>query len=207
VHVENDVRAAALGAEWHVATTTGAVADLAYLSVGTGIAAGYVDHGRLRRGAHLVGGEIGHISIDPAGPRCACGQTGCIEAIASGSAIQRAWPSTDGTSTIELHRAASAGDGAAEGVWARVIGGLTSAVLMLALTFDPEVIVLSGGVAGLGEPLRSAIVAKLVADGRQSEFLASLDVGARLRLIEPTVPLGPIGALRAARSAAIASPT
>jgi predicted NBD/HSP70 family sugar kinase len=201
VHVENDVRAAALGADWHLSVQHGAVNDLAYLSIGTGIAAGYIERGQLRRGSTLVAGEIGHIPIDPNGPRCACGQIGCIEAIASGSAIDRLWPTNDGTSAIALFHAASNGDGSAHRLWSGVIGGLSRAVLLLALTWDPEVIVLSGGVATLGEALREAIAQRLAADGRHSEFLGSLDIGGRMRVIDPSVPLGPIGAVRAAHAA------
>ena len=198
VHVENDVRAAALGADWYLGTRGEGVADLAYLSIGTGIAAGYVTRGQLHRGARLVAGEIGHVPIDPSGPVCACGQIGCIEAISSGSAIERAWPTPDGTSARALHRAAADGDAAAEVLWSKVIGGLSSAVLMLALTLDPEVIVIGGGVATVGQSLPDAIAAKLTFDARHSEFLGSLEVGARLRVVDPAVLLGPIGAVRAA---------
>ena len=74
-------------------------------------------------------------------------------------------------------------------------------MLLLALTWDPEVIVLSGGVAALGDVLRDAIVERLAADAQQSEFLGSLDLGARMRVIDPSVALGPIGAVRAAHAA------
>jgi predicted NBD/HSP70 family sugar kinase len=201
VHVENDVRAAALGADWYLTTHHGAVSDLAYLSIGTGIAAGYVERGRLRRGRTLVAGEIGHIPIDPNGPHCACGQIGCIEAIASGSAIERMWPTEAGPPAIELHKAAMSGDPTARRLWAGVMSGLSRAVLLLALTWDPEVIVLSGGVASLGDVLRDAIADRLADDAQHSEFLGSLDLGARMRVIDPSVPLGPIGAVRAAHAA------
>lgn len=201
VHVENDVRAAALGADWFLTASGVGVADLAYLSIGTGIAAGYVDRGQLHRGARLVAGEIGHVPIDPAGPVCACGQIGCIEAIASGSAIERAWPTPSGTPAVSLHRAVVDGNAAAEALWSRIIGGLSTAVLMLALTLDPDVIVIGGGVATVGQSLPDAIAAKLASDARHSEFLGSLDLGARLRIVDPTVPLGPIGAVRAAYGA------
>jgi glucokinase len=201
VHVENDVRAAALGADWYLSKESGTVNDLAYLSIGTGIAAGYVERGRLRRGNSLVSGEIGHIPIDPQGPKCACGQIGCIEAISSGSAIERMWPTETGASAADLHRAASAGDPVARRLWAGVIGGLSRAVLLLALTWDPEVVVLSGGVASLGNVLRDAIAGRLADDARHSEFLGSLDLGARMRVIDPGIPLGPIGAVRAAHAA------
>ena len=201
VHVENDVRAAALGADWYLSNEHGPVTDLAYLSIGTGIAAGYVEHGRLRRGNTLVAGEIGHIPIDPSGPLCACGQVGCIEAISSGSAIERMWPTEKGAAAVELYHAASAGDPNARRLWDGVIGGLSRAVLLLALTWDPEVVVLSGGVAALGDTLRDAIAARLASDAQHSEFLGSLDLGARMRVIDPSIPLGPIGAVRAAHAA------
>lgn len=132
---------------------------------------------------------------------CACGQIGCIEAIASGSAIERLWPTETGTSAGELYRAASTGDPTARRLWAGVVSGLSRAVLLLALTWDPEVVVLSGGVASLGNVLRDAIAEQLAGDAQHSEFLGSLDLGARMRLIDPSVALGPIGAVRAAHAA------
>jgi predicted NBD/HSP70 family sugar kinase len=203
VHVENDVRAAALGADWYVTNERGEVTDLAYLSVGTGIAAGYVERGRLHRGSRFVAGEIGHIPIDPRGPDCACGQVGCLEAIASGAAIERMWPTTDSSPAVALQLAAAAGDPDAQRIWNAVVVGLGRAVLMLALTWDPEIVVISGGVASLGPVLRDAIAQTLDRDGKQAQFLESLDLGARLSVIEPSVPLGPIGAVRAARAAQV----
>lgn len=134
-------------------------------------------------------------------PPCACGQIGCIEAIASGSAIERLWPTETGTSAGELYRAASTGDPTARRLWAGVVSGLSRAVLLLALTWDPEVVVLSGGVASLGNVLRDATAEQLAGDAQHSEFLGSLDLGARMRLIDPSVALGPIGAVRAAHAA------
>ena len=86
VALENDVRVAALGA-FHWARSRSDIGSLAYLSIGTGIAAGLVLDGKLYRGAQGMAGEIGHIPIDSAGPRCGCGQYGCLEAIAAGPAI------------------------------------------------------------------------------------------------------------------------
>ena len=206
VHMENDVRAAAFGADWVIAATDGPVDDLAYLSIGTGIAAGYVEHGRVRRGNTFVAGEIGHIPIDSNGPRCVCGQIGCIEAIASGSAIERMWPTVDGSPVVDLHHAATHGNAAANRLWTSVIGGLSRAVLLLALTWDPQVIVLSGGVSALGDVLREEITTRLATEATRSAFLGSLDVGSRLRVIDPSVPLGPIGAIRAAHAASTGSP-
>jgi len=206
VHMENDVRAAAFGADWVIANTDRPVDDLAYLSIGTGIAAGYVEHGRVRRGNTFVAGEIGHIPIDPQGPRCVCGQIGCIEAIASGSAIERLWPTVDGSPVVDLHHAATHGNDSAHRLWSSVIGGLSRAVLLLALTWDPEVIVLSGGVSALGDVLRDEITMRLGNEAQHSGFLGSLEFGTRLRVIDPSVPLGPIGAIRAAHAAGTNDP-
>src|SRR6266540_4321471 len=84
VAVENDVRAAAAGL--YERRVLGDVYDLAYLSIGTGISAGVVIDGRLHRGARGLAGEIGHSLVDPAGPTCACGLRGCLEALAAGPA-------------------------------------------------------------------------------------------------------------------------
>ena len=76
VMVENDVRAATWGA--HVLSGAD---DLGYLSIGTGLAAGFVLGGVLRRGAHGASGEIGHLPVDPDGRLCSCGQRGCLETV------------------------------------------------------------------------------------------------------------------------------
>lgn len=207
VHVEHDVRAAALGADWLLGQQGHGVDDLAYLSVGTGIAAGYVRHGQMWRGGTSVAGEIGHIPIESTGPRCVCGQTGCIEAISSGAAIERMWPSADRTSATRLQRAAAAGDPRAERLWSSVVGGLSRAVLLLTLAVDPRLIVLGGGVAAaLGDVLRREVAARLASDSAHSEFLTSLGIGRRLRMLDPEVPLGAIGAVRAAHAASALLP-
>ncbi|WP_424437314.1 ROK family protein, partial [Microbacterium sp.] len=90
VRTENDVKAAAIGAyalRYGPGPGTGpgpgpgpgpgVGRTLAYLNLGTGIAAGFVSGGRLWRGAHGAAGEVGHISVDPDGPECRCGQRGC----------------------------------------------------------------------------------------------------------------------------------
>src|SRR4029079_7203893 len=82
VHVENDVNAPALGAHAHLGVDSDA--SLAFINIGTGIAAGFVLGGRLWRGATGSAGEVGHIPMSPHGPGCPCGQVGCIEAAASG---------------------------------------------------------------------------------------------------------------------------
>lgn len=189
VLVENDVNAAAVG----VAALTG-LGDVAYLGIGTGLAAGIVVDGRLRRGARGVAGEVGHVPIDPDGARCGCGQRGCLETVASGSALAAAWPSDEPDRARSVLAGVVAGDPRATLVWGRLADGLAQAVTLLALGVDPEVVVLGGGVAEVGEPLRLAVINALDARAAESPFLASLDLSGRIRL----VPDGPVAAIGAA---------
>ena len=89
------------------------VHDLAFLALGTGLAAGLLLEGRLRRGSTGGAGEIGHLTLVPDGLPCKCGQLGCLEQYASGSALDTAWPSRYGRpAPEELFAAAEAGDAA-----------------------------------------------------------------------------------------------
>jgi predicted NBD/HSP70 family sugar kinase len=201
VTVENDVNAAALGAS-RLLQLDGA--DLAYLSIGTGLAAGIVLSGRLHRGARGGAGEIGHVPVDPSGPMCPCGQRGCVEAVASGRAIARAWPVERGSEAGEtpaaaLFRSAADGDPEALRVRTEIADHLAAAVQLLVLTVDVDVVVLGGGVSEVGEQLRLAVANGLSQRARTSPFLASLDLPARVRL-------GPTGRPIAALGAALLAP-
>jgi glucokinase len=197
VAVENDVNAAALGASRILELDN---TDLAYLSIGTGLAAGIVLSGRLRRGARGGAGEIGHVPVDPSGPMCPCGQRGCLEAVASGSAIARAWPVEAGgfdanqSPADALFRCAAAGDGDARRVRAKIADHLAAAVQLLVLTVDVDVVVLGGGVSEVGEQLRLAVANGLAQRGRTSPFLASLDLPARITLAPMGRPIAALGA-------------
>ena len=83
--MENDVNAAARGTLEHRGLSP--TQSLAYVNVGTGIAAGFVLAGRLWRGATGAAGEIGHVPMRSHGPACRCGQSGCAEAVGSGRAV------------------------------------------------------------------------------------------------------------------------
>lgn len=191
VAVDNDVNAAALGA-----VALSGQDDLVYLSLGTGLAAGVVLDGRLRRGFHGAAGEIGHVPVDPAGAPCSCGQTGCLETVASGSALAAAWPVADAHPAQALFAAAAAGDPKAVAVRDRFTAGVASAVRVLGLTVDPRLVVIGGGVAQLGEPLRAAVADALRAQAADSPFLASLDLADRLHLVPAQVPVAALGAAR-----------
>ncbi len=189
VLVENDVNAATLGA-----VALSGHDDLVYLSLGTGLAAGLVLDGALRRGTHGAAGEIGHLPVDPAGARCQCGQTGCLETVASGSAIAAAWPTTDAPPAQALFAAADAGDLRAVAVRDRFAAGIASAVRAIGLTVDPDVIVLGGGVAQLGDPLREAVARALRAQADGSPFLGSLALADRVRVVPRDIPVAALGA-------------
>ncbi len=189
VVLENDANAAALG----VAALTQAT-DLAYLGIGTGLAAGLVVDGRLRRGARGTAGEIGHVSVDPSGLPCACGQRGCLETIASGAALAATWPSDGVAPARGLLSAIADGDARASAGWESFADGVARAVTVLALGIDPDVIVLGGGVAEVGEPLREAVVAALERQASRSPFVASLDLPARVTLAPTEAPVAAIGA-------------
>lgn len=193
VTVENDLNAAALGA----ATVTGHT-DMALLALGTGLAAGVVLDGRLRRGFAGAAGEIGHLPYRPGGLPCACGQLGCLEVYASGSALDAAWPAGPGPAPAELFAAAAAGDPAAVTVRDTFADAVAAAVRLLVLAFDVEHVVLGGGVALVGRPLLRAVRDAVGRQAAASPFLASLAMPERVELAPPGVPVGAIGAALAA---------
>jgi glucokinase len=192
VAVENDVNVAALGAT--TLLDPGAARDVAYLSLGTGLAAGMVLDGELRRGAHGAAGEIGHLALDPAGLRCRCGQRGCLETIASGSALAAAWPTDSALPAQALFDAADAGDAEASRIRMRFADAVATMVRILCLTADVEAVVIGGGVAQLGERLRAAVADVLDAQAASSPFLASLHLSGRLRVVPADYPVAAIGA-------------
>ena len=190
VVIENDLNAATWGA--HVLSGAD---DLAYLSLGTGLAAGFVLSGTLRRGVHGAAGEIGHVPVDRAGALCSCGQRGCLELLASGSALSAAWPAPGTVPPAEaLFAAAAAGDQKAIGARDRFAAGVADAVRMLGLATDPAAIIIGGGVAHVGEPLLTAVTAALRAQAASSPFLAALDLAGRTTLLPGRAPVGAIGA-------------
>ncbi|MEZ0578320.1 ROK family protein [Nocardioides sp. MH1] len=189
VVVDNDVNAAALGA----AKVTGHD-DLVYLSLGTGLAAASILDGRLRRGFRSAAGEIGHVPVDPQGRQCPCGQVGCLETAASGSAVAEAWPSPDVPPAQALFDAAGAGDPRAVEVRDRFAARVADAVRLVCLTVDPEYVVLGGGVSQVGERLRAAVVAALAEQASASPFLRSLDLAGRVLLLPRDVPVAALGA-------------
>ena len=146
---------------------------MAYLNLGTGLAAGIVIDGMIWRGSGGVAGEIGHVPVDPNGLPCVCGQRGCLETVASGSALRRAWPSSAARPARELFAQADAGDPDAVAARAAFLRGVATAVRMLVLTVDCDVVVIGGGLSSLGGPLLDGVRSVLGGWAEESAFLAA----------------------------------
>ena len=176
--IENDVKAAALGESRYGAGR--GLRNLIYLALGTGIAAGILIDGKLYRGSTGMAGEIGHAVVDRQGALCKCGSRGCFEAQAAGPGIaaraneaRAVHPEgelqPDGASrltglaplTAEAVLSAARDDPLAQRILAETAGDVGLAIRWLITAFDPEMIVLGGGVAGAGERLLDAVRAEL----------------------------------------------
>jgi predicted NBD/HSP70 family sugar kinase len=195
VTIENDVRAAALGAYESLRLRGEPPQSLALVSIGTGISAGVVVQGVLLRGARGMAGEIGHVVVDESGALCRCGQRGCLEAVAAGPAIARAWSKgVEGTAASALFSAAKAGDRSAEEIAERIAGHLTTALIWLAAAYDTEVIVLAGGVSGAGEDFLDVVRDQIRRWGAASELAARRLRPDQVTLATADDPPGPRGA-------------
>lgn len=192
VRAENDVKAAAVGA--YAMHRGGSSGTLAYLNLGTGVAAGFVTDGVLWRGAHGSAGEVGHISIDPAGPLCKCGQRGCIETFCGGAAVAERWGRAAALPVLDVFDAADAGDREALSLRAGIAYGVASAVRVIVLTGDVETVVLGGGITALGDRMLSLVATDLAASADASPFMRSLRLAERVELLPPGSPAAALGA-------------
>jgi glucokinase len=133
------------------------------LTLGTGVGSGVVIDGTLFNGARGYASEAGHMTIEPDGPACPCGNRGCLEAIASARGIVALARAEFGPRDAEgleepwtaagLHEAAVEGHPAARRVFERAARALGIACAALVNLLNPEVIVIAGGVAGAGDLL------------------------------------------------------
>ena len=180
VYLLNDARLATLG-EMHYGAGVGA-RNLVFLTIGTGIGGGVVVDGRLRLGPLGAAGEVGHQTMIADGPLCGCGNRGCLEAVASGSALtgegvrllrsglaphlmELAGGDASGVNPMRMAEAARLGDAAVAQVIERAANYLGIGVANLVTILHPEVVVLGGGVSGMGElllgPVRRAILERV----------------------------------------------
>lgn len=169
VIVDNDVTVAATGEALDLVP---APEVLVALYLGTGIGAGVIIGGTPLAGAHNLAAEAGHATFRPDGELCECGRRGCFEAYAGGRAVvrraaalrrQAGRPARDLTDAGAVARAAAAGDGACAAVWEEAVTAILTLAWDLAVLFDPDVLVLGGGVAR-GVPALADAVARHLAD-------------------------------------------
>lgn len=211
--VEHDARAAAA---WVYDRREGGPhdgADLCYLSIGTGIAAGIVLDGRPLRGASGLAGEVGHTIVDPDGAKCPCGSNGCLETVAAGPAIARAARAastaassegrpttlTQNSTAADVFAAAGAGDEVATEITGRVGEHLAHAVRGLVLTLGVQRVVIGGGVAAGGDALMMPILDALARERRKSPLVEAALADASLELLPPDLEPGARGAAAIAR--------
>ena len=160
--VDNDANAAAWGELVHGAAR--GVRDALVITLGTGVGGGIVSNGRVLRGAHGFAAEVGHFTVDPNGPLCACGEVGHWEAVASGTALGRmareaarlgdapavlkaAGGDPEAVNGTHVTEAARAGDPGALALIDRYAAAVAVGFVGLANILDPEIIVVSGGLA------------------------------------------------------------
>jgi predicted NBD/HSP70 family sugar kinase len=159
VALGNDVNAAAVAAHRLLGLADDQPTVL--LSIGTGIAAGVVVGGAALTGARGAAGEIGHLPVSAAGPACPCGARGCLEAVASGSAMGRRWSrSVDGSVARSLFTTRS---WRARRTRRSVLDALAGAVETVQAVLDPQCVVIGGGVSEIGDLLLSPLQEHLTA--------------------------------------------
>ena len=175
VILENDANAAALGEKWLGAGR--AVDDLCMITLGTGVGGGIVLGGSIWHGMTGMAGEMGHITVEPEGPLCGCGNRGCVEQFAAAPAIERmAREAAARGQAPELARAArenpdfcsetvcrlaEAGDIAAREIFGRVGRALGILVAALVNTFNLPMYVIGGGVAEAWEMFSPAMLEEM----------------------------------------------
>lgn len=181
VHLGNDANLAAL-AEWRFGAGRGHD-DMIYLTISTGIGSGVIIGGRMLLGAHGLAAELGHITLQADGPRCNCGNYGCLEKLAAGPAIAayaveqiRAGQSSLIASLVEgnlenvtaatVGEAAARGDALAIQVLERAGSLIGIGIVSMLHTFNPSIVILGGGVSKTGdllfEPIRRTVAERVM---------------------------------------------
>ena len=159
IRLENDANAAAVAEKWVGAAQN--VDTFVYMTISTGIGGGLYANGRPVFGSRGNGGEVGHIVIDSNGPLCTCGLRGCFEAVASGTAIAELGSKIKGQAltTKDVFALYEAGDAEMTPFVNDVFEKIGIGCVSMINLFDPELIVLGGGVTNVGQPLFDAVKA------------------------------------------------
>ena len=192
----NDASAAAL-AEHRLGAGRG-MDNLIYITVSTGIGGGIVMGGQLYLGSSGAAGEIGHMVIDSGGPECYCGLSGCLEVLASGTAIARQAKkrlrdgqnstltnlvagNIDAITAREVSQAAQGGDRLAAEVVAQAAKYLGIGMAGVVNIFNPDIIVFGGGVSKMGDflldPVRRLVREKAFSISAQAVKIVTAELG------------------------------
>ena len=204
--LDNDANCATLGEFWCGAAVGGK--NVVGMTLGTGIGGGLILDGKLYHGSSDAAGEIGHTTIDSTGRRCKCGNYGCLEAYASGPAIaeraREALRGDEGESMLQgmvdgdlkrltaqtVYEASKRGDAVAREVVRETARFLGAGVSNLINIFNPDVVVLAGGVTQAGD----ALFEPLRAEVRRRAFRPAVEA---CRIVPGALPLsaGVVGAI------------
>jgi glucokinase len=200
VYADNDARLALI-AEWLWGAAKGCE-NVLMLTLGTGVGGAMLMHGQIMRGAHGVAGHVGHVTIDPHGPLCICGNYGCLETVFSARSIEaEAFSAThrrvhsvltdraQAADCSQVFQAAAESDEVATWIINRATMHLGAALASLVHLVDPELIILGGQIAEAGAQLLVPLREEL---RRRTRFL----IGRDLPIVFPRVPshTGVIGA-------------
>jgi len=173
VRVENDAAAAAWG-EYVIGAGRDADRGAAMVTLGTGVGGGLVMDGRLVRGAYGLAAEFGHMILAEGGPRCPCGNRGCLEALASGTAIGRSAREAVAARSLpegsrlydraditgaDVTALARDGDAGACAILAQAGHWLGVGMASLVNSLDPEIMIVGGGVVDAGDLLLEPAIA------------------------------------------------
>jgi glucokinase len=220
IYIENDANAAALG-EYMFGAGRGSK-EMVYLTVSTGIGGGVISDGKIIEGVRGTAAELGHMTIDMYGERCNCGNIGCLEAVASGTAIARHANraiaqgqanellefalheqkeielntpednAEDAKSSLHVNasmvaKAARAGIPVAQEIINRAAEGLGVGLVNIIHIFNPELIILGGGVTQMGEmllgPAKRIIETRAMQVPRESARIVMAELGSDVGLI------------------------
>ncbi len=195
ISVGNDANLAGLGEKWLGAGKN--VDDLLYITVSTGVGGGIIIGGKVHTGAHDIAGEVGHIIVQKDGPQCNCGARGCLEAIASGTAIAREAKAGlkrgespllaklvgDGDPTSkDVGQAARKGDPFSTKLLQESFTYLGLGIASLLNVLDPQLVVIGGGVSNLDEllfdPVRKTVKETLGTSQLADVLIVKAELGA-----------------------------
>lgn len=163
VYLDNDANVAAIG-EFMFGAGKGKE-NIVYFTVSTGVGGGAILNGNIYRGNTCNALEIGHITVDPNGPRCNCGNLGCLEALSSGTAIGKRGSEAvstnvetslrkyDKVTSYEVFKEAEAGDEVSKDIVDNALTYLGIGVANAVAIFDPQMVIIGGGVTQVGDKL------------------------------------------------------